>query len=76
MAKIVHEYEIAIVVLSTFSFWFLVMYMEFFIIEERIFTDWAYPILFPGDLLSTRWEIFSFRCISLLPVVFESGVIW
>ena len=76
MAKRVHKCEIAIVVLSTLNSWLLVMHMEFFIIEEGIFADRAYPILFPGDLLSTRWEVFGLRCISLLPVVFESRVVW
>src|SRR6266568_480772 len=33
-------------------------------------------MLFPGDFLSTGWEVFGFRHVSLLPVVFERRVIW
>ena len=76
MAKGVYKHEVAVVVLSTLGLWFLMMDMEFFIIEERVFADRAYPLLLLGDLLSTGWEIFDFHRVSLLPIVFERGVIW
>ena len=76
MAKGVYKHEVAVVVLSTLGLWFLMMDMEFFIIEERVFADRAYPMLHLGDFLSTGWEIFDFQGISPLPVGFESGVIW
>ena len=76
MAKIVYQDEVAVVVLSPFGFWFLVMHLQLLIIEECVFADWAYPMLFPGDFLSTGWEVFGFRHVSLLPVVFERRVIW
>ena len=76
MAKIVYKHEIAINVLSTFGLWFLMMHMQFFIVEERIFADWAYSILFPGHFLSAGWKIFGFCRVSLLPVVFEGWVVW
>ncbi len=76
MAKIVYKDEVAVVVLSTFGFRFLVMYMQLLIIEECVFAERAYPVLFPGDFLSTGWEVFGFRHVSLLPVVCERGVIW
>ena len=76
MAKGVYKHEVAVVVLSPLGLWFLMMDMEFFIIEERVFADRAYPVLLPGDFLSTGWEIFDFHRVSLLPIVSESGVIW
>ncbi len=76
MAKIMYKDEVAIVVLSTLGFRFLVMHMQLLIIEECVFADRAYPVLFPGDFLSTGWEVFGFRHVSLLPVVFERRVIW
>ena len=76
MAKGVYKHEVAVVVLSTFGLWFLVMHMQFFVIEERAFADWTYLILLPGDFLSTGWEIFDFQRVSLVPIGFESGVIW
>ena len=76
MAKIVYKDEVAIVVFSTLGLWFLVMHLQLLIIEECVFADRAYPALFPGDFLSTGWEIFGFRHVSPLPVVFERGVIW
>ena len=76
MAKGVYKHEVAVVVLSTFGLWFLVMHMQFFIVEERVFADWAYPLLLLGNFLPTGWEIFDFHRVSLLPIVSESGVIW
>ncbi len=76
MAKEVYQHEVAIVVLSPFGLWFLMMHMQFFIIEERVFTDRANPVLLLGDFLSTGWEIFNLHRISLVPIVFESGVVW
>ena len=76
MAKGVYKHEVAVVVLSTFGLWFLVMHLQLLIIEECVFADRAYPALFPGDFLSTGWEIFDFHRVSLLPIVFERGVIW
>ena len=76
MAKEVYQHEVAIVVLSPFGLWFLMMHMQFFIIEERVFADRADPVLLLCDFLSTGWEIFDLHCISLLPIVFESRVVW
>ncbi len=76
MAKSVYQHEIAVGVLSPFGLWFPMMHMQLFVIEERVFADRAYPVLLPGDFLSTGWEIFDFQGISPLPVSFESGVIW
>ncbi len=76
MAKVVYKDEVAVVVLSPFSFRFLMMHMQLLLIEECVFADWAYPLLFPGDFLSTGWEVFGFCHVSHLPVVFERGVIW
>ncbi len=76
MAKEVYQHEVAIIVLSPFGPWFLVMHMQFFLVEERVFADRAYPVLLLGDFLSTGWEVFDLHRISLLPIVFESGVIW
>ena len=75
MAKEVYQHEVAVVVLSTFGLWFLMMHMQFFIIEERVFADRASPILLLGDFLSAGWEVFDFHRVSLVPVVFKRGVI-
>src|SRR5438128_1949914 len=76
MAKGVYQHEVAVIVLSTLGLWFLMMHMQFFVIAERAFADRAYPILLPGDFLSPGWEIFDFHRVSLVPIVFERGVIW
>ncbi len=76
MAQGVYKLKVAVIVLSPFGLWFLMMHMQLFVIEERALADRAYPMLLPGDFLSTGWEIFDFHHVSLVPVGFESGVIW
>ncbi len=76
MTKGVYQLKVAVIVLSPFGLWFLVMHMQLFVIEERAFADRAYPILLLGDFLSTGWEIFDFQRVSLDPIGFENGVIW
>jgi hypothetical protein len=41
MAKSVYKHEIAVGVLSPLGLWFPMMYMQFFVIEERAFADRA-----------------------------------
>ncbi len=76
MAKEMYQHEVAVVVLSPFGFWYLMMHMQFFIVEERVFADQAYPILLLGDFLSTGWEVCDFPRISLAPVFFQRRVVW
>ena len=76
MTKGVYQLKVAVIVLSPFGLWFLVMHMQLFVIEERAFTDRAYPMLLLGDFLSTGWEVCDFPRISLAPVIFQSRVVW
>ncbi len=76
MAEEVYQHEVAVVVLSPFGFWYLMMHMQFFLVEERVFADWAYPILLLGDFLSAGWEIFDFPRVSHAPVDLKRGVVW
>jgi len=75
MAERVYQYEIAIVVFSTISLWYPVMHMQLLLIEECVSAFWTYPMLFPGNFLSTGGEVFDFCRVSLLPIVFKGRVI-
>ena len=76
MAKEVYQHEVAVVVLSPLGPWYLMMHMQFFVIEECVFADRADPVLLLGDFLSTGWEVCDFPRISLAPVIFQRRVVW